>query len=60
MIVWSLILLVTSTMSQVTPVTRVCSLQVVLDSLLWNHFKQDIIKNNVNITEDQEINRLTR
>ena len=60
MIVFSLILLVTSTMSQVSPVTRVCSLQVVLDSLLWNHFKQDIIKNNVNITEDQEINRLTR
>ena len=43
----------------VASVTKVCSVQVVLDTLLWSHYR-DITVNSNNVTDQGEIDRLTK
>ena len=46
--------------SMVSGVTRVCSVQVVLDTLLWSHYRDSTVTSNSNVTDQAEIDRLTR
>ena len=47
------------TVSAQTSVTRVCSLQVVLDNFLWTQQKEKLAESGGNITE-VELDRITR
>ena len=47
------------TVSAQTSVTRVCSLQVVLDNFLWTQQKEKLAASGGNITE-VELDRITR
>ena len=51
-------LMVTTVMAQ-TSVTRVCSLQLVLDNFLWSQQKEKLAESGGNITE-VELDRITR
>ena len=51
-------LTVTTVMAQ-TSVTRVCSLQLVLDNFLWSQQKEKLAESGGNITE-VELDRITR
>ena len=51
-------LMVTTVMAQ-TSVTRVCSLQLVLDNFLWSQQREKFAESGGNIT-DVELDRITR
>ena len=55
-----LLTLLMSMLGTVAGVTKVCSIQVVLDTLLWTHFRDTTVRNNSNVTDQAEIDRLTR
>ena len=52
-------LMVMVTVSAQTSVTRVCSLQVVLDNFLWTQQREKLAASGGNITE-VELDRITR
>ena len=53
------VMMMVTTVSAQTSVTRVCSLQVVLDHFLWTQQKDKVAASGGNITE-VELDRITR